>query len=154
MYPSSFYSSSNPRDDSHRHYRDKSVPDDSPALSTATPTAILKYPCPIWIRMEFIAGIYKRCLVSSWQHSMLSAPAGNDKRESRITSPKWMYNRLVMCIYFHLVIFYTTGEIKKKCNQAATMRQLWTDTGLKGSVCRIYWYLVANCNPLVSLSPS
>ena len=82
MYPSSLYSSSNPRDDSHWHYQqDKSVPDDSPALSTATPTGILKYPCPIWIRMEFTAGIYSRCLVSSWQHGTLSAPAGNDERE-------------------------------------------------------------------------
>lgn len=47
MYPSSFYSSRNPWDDSHRHYQDRSVPDDSPALSAATPAGIFKYPYSI-----------------------------------------------------------------------------------------------------------
>lgn len=99
MYPSSFYSSSNPRYDSHWHYRDKSVPDNSPALSITTPTAILKYPYPIWIRMEFTAGIYNRCLVSSWQHGMISAPAGNDKEERGITSHKCTID------YVHTFVF-------------------------------------------------
>lgn len=67
-------------DDSHRHYRDKSVPYDSPALSTATPAGIVKYPYPIWIRMEFSAGIYNRCTVSPRQHGMLSAPAGSKEK--------------------------------------------------------------------------
>ena len=57
-------------------------------------------------------GIYCRCLVSSWQRGMLSAPAGNNKWESRITSHTWVYNTSV-CAYisafWFFSIFYTTG---------------------------------------------
>lgn len=103
MHPSSFHPFSNPRDDSHRHYGGRECARRQACAVDRNTHWDLKYPYPICIRMEFTAGIYGGCLVSSWQHGMLSAAAARDKGESRITSCNPMYNRLVCAFY---VLFF------------------------------------------------
>lgn len=115
MYPSSFYSSPNPRRDSRWHHRDKSVPDNSPALATA---GNRQHPPPsssihIHYELEFTAGIYSGCLVSWWQCSTLSAPAGSDGEGGGITSHKCTVD------YAHTLWFsdfYTTGNLSVRVN--------------------------------------
>lgn len=101
MYPSSFYDPLILGMTSTDVTGACRVPDDSLTSTTATPTGIVRYPYPIWIRINWPAGIYSRCSACSQQGTKLSAPAGIDRRGTRITSPDWVDNRLVVraCIF-------------------------------------------------------